>query len=294
MNFSEIINILRPLDYMSSIKTYFRFTMSKRTTRSKATMRDPKEHMNELYEEQSKGEWCTSALPCFDSFGEIDLSRRCRIKTGVHSIDSSVPGIASVDEAKVTQHYDERRGRIVPDRTFDGTQWIESGSAFDEAMGFRKKSDVHKLGNEVLLGLTGYSFRAFHQDIKPPQSAVCTVFGGRKMWLFRAPGSRDAEWVGRVASSLTLSDVQQLMKDRRKGPRFLSAIQEDGESIYQPYGWSHCVLIVPSAPTCWLTIPELLVDDEELQRRYKELSHHSSVGVRRGDEAGPRSAKRSR
>ena len=217
-NFSEIINILRPLDYMSSIKTYFRFTMSKRTTRSRATLRDPKEHMTELYEEQSKGEWCTSAVPCFDSdsIGEIDLSRPCRIKTGVHSIDSSVPGIASVDEAKVTLHYDVRRGRIVQDRAFEGTQWIEFVSPFDEALGFRKKSDVHKLGNEVLLGLTGYSFRTFHQDIKPPQSEVCTVFGGRKLWLFRAPESRDAEWVGRVASSLTLSDVQQLMKGRRK------------------------------------------------------------------------------
>ena len=138
---SEIINILRPLDYMSSIKTYFRFTMSKGTTRSTATMRDPKEHMNELYEEQSKGEWCSSALPCFDSIGEIDLSRPCRIKTGVHSIDSSVPGITSVDEAKVTLHYDERRGRIVQDRTFDGTQSIEFVSPFDEALGFRKKSD---------------------------------------------------------------------------------------------------------------------------------------------------------
>ena len=116
----------------------------------------------------------------------------------------------------------------------------------------------------------------------------------RKLWLFREPGSRDAEWVGRVAPSLTLSDVQQLMMDRRKGPRFLSAIQEDGESIYRPYGWSHCVLTVPSAPTCWLTISELLVDYEELQRCYKELSHHSSVGARRGDVAGPRSRKRSR
>ena len=86
------MNTLRPLDYMSSKKTYFRFTMSERMTRSNSTMRDPKEHMNELYEEQSKGEWCTSALPCFDSFGEIDLSRPCRIKTGVHSVDSSVPG----------------------------------------------------------------------------------------------------------------------------------------------------------------------------------------------------------
>ena len=167
---------------------------------------------------------------CFDSFGEIDFSRPSRIKTGVHSIDSSVPGVTSV-EAKVTLHYDERRGRIVQDRTFDGTQWIEFVSPFDEALGFRKKSDVHKLGNEVRLGLTGYSFRAFHQDIKPPQSAVCTVSGGRKLWLFRAPESRDAERVGRVASSLTLSDVQQLMKDKRKGPRFLLAIQEDGESI---------------------------------------------------------------
>ena len=168
MNFSEIINILRPLNYMSSLKTNFRFTMSKRTTRSKATMRDPKEHMNELYEEQSKGEWCTSALPCFDSFREIYLSRPCRMKTGVHPIDSSVPGITSVDEVKVSLHYDERRGRLFQDRTFDGTQWIEFVSPFDEALGFRKKSDVHKLGNEVLLGLTGYSFRAFHQDIKPP------------------------------------------------------------------------------------------------------------------------------
>ena len=140
---------------MSSIKRYFRFTKSKRTTRLKATMRDPKEQMNELYEEQLKGEWCTSALPCFDSFGEIDLSRPCRIKTGVHSIDSSVPGIASVDEAKVTLYYDERRGRIVQDGTFDGTQWIEFESPFYEALGFRKKSDVHKLGNGVLLELTG-------------------------------------------------------------------------------------------------------------------------------------------
>ena len=110
-------------------------------------MRDPKEHMKELYEEQSKGDWCTSALPCFDSFGEIDLSRPCRIKTGVNSIDSSVPGITSFDEAKVTLHYDERRGRIVQDRTFHGTQWIEFVSPFDEALGFRKKSDEHKLGN---------------------------------------------------------------------------------------------------------------------------------------------------
>ena len=145
---------------MSSIKTYFRITMSKRTTRSKATMRDPKEHMSELYEKQSKGEWCTSALPCFDSFGEIDLLRPCRIKTAVPSIDSKVPEIASVDEAKVTLHYDERRGRIVQDRTFAGTQWIEFWSPFDEALGFRKKNDVHKLGNEVLPGLTGSSFRA--------------------------------------------------------------------------------------------------------------------------------------
>ena len=128
----------------------------------------------------------------------------------------------------------------------------------------------------------------------PPQSAVCTVIGGRKLWLFRAPGSRNAERVGRVACSLTLSDVQQLMKDRRKGPRFLSAIQDDGGSKYQPYGWSHCVLTVPSAPTCWLTISETVMDDEELQRRYKELSQNSSVGVRRGDVTGPRSAKRSR
>ena len=285
-NSSEIINILLPLEYTSSIKTYTKFTMSKRTTRSKATMRDPKEHMKELYEEQSKGELCTSALPCFDSFGEIDLSRPRMIKTGVHSIDSSVPKITSVDEAKVTLHYDERRGRIAQDCTFDGSQWIEFESPFDETLGFLKKSNVQKLGNEVLLGLTGYSFRAFHQDIKPPQSAVCTVSRGRKLWLFRAPVGRDAEWVVRVASSLTLSDVQQLMKDRRKRPRFLPAIQKDGESILQPYGWSHCVLTVPSAPTCWLTILELLVDNEE-------LSHHYSVGVRRGDVAGPRSAKRS-
>ena len=149
MNFSEIINIHRPVDYMSSIKTYFRFTMPKRTTHSKATMRDPKEHMNELYEEQSK-EWCTSALPCFDYFAETDLSRPCRIKTGVQ-IDCSVPGITSVDEAKVTLHYDERRGRIVRDHTFDGTQWIEFVSPFDEALGFWKKSDVHKLGNYVAI-----------------------------------------------------------------------------------------------------------------------------------------------
>ena len=189
-------------------------------------------------EEQPKGEWCTSALPCFDSFAEIDLSRPCSIKTGVHSIDSCVLGITSVHEAKVTLHYDERRGRIVRDRTFDGTQWVEFVSLFDEALGFRRKSDVHELGNEVLLGLTGYSFRAFPQDFKPPHSSVCTVFGGRKLelWLFRAPGSRDAERVGRIGSSLTLSDVQRLMKDKRKGPWFLSAIQEDGESIYQPYG----------------------------------------------------------
>ena len=210
------------------------------------------------------------------------MSRPCRIKTGVHSIDSSVPGIASVDEAKVTLHYYERRGRTVQDRTFDGTQWIEFVSPFDEALGFRKKSDLNKLGNEVLLGLTGYSFRAFHQDIKPPQSAVQSAREQRRRmgWL----------------SSVFLDLVRRaaLMKDRRKGMRFLSAIQKDGESIYQPYGWSHCVLTVPSAPTCWLTISELLVDDEELQRHYKELSHHSSVVVRRGDVVGPRCAKTSR
>ena len=85
---------------MSSIKTYFRFTMSKRTTRSKATMRDPKENMNELYEEQSKREWCSSALPCFDSFGEIDLSRPCRIKTGCTRLTPRCRGLPLLTKPK--------------------------------------------------------------------------------------------------------------------------------------------------------------------------------------------------
>ena len=90
-------------------------------------------------------------LVLIPSVREITISRSCRIRTGVHWIDSSVPGITSVDEAKVTLHFDERRGRIVQDRTFDGTQWIELVSPFDEALGFRKKSDVHKLGNYVAI-----------------------------------------------------------------------------------------------------------------------------------------------
>ena len=48
-------------------------------------------------------------------------------------------------------HYGERRGRIVQDRTLDGTQWIEFVSPFDETLGFRKKSDMHKLGNYVTI-----------------------------------------------------------------------------------------------------------------------------------------------
>ena len=117
------------------------------------------------------------------------MSTPCRIKTGVHSIDSPMPGIASVDEAKVTLHDDERRGRIVQDRTFGGTQRIEFEFPFDEALGLRKKSDVRKLGNEVLFGLTGFSFRAFHQDIKPPQSAVALCLGAGSCGCSERPGA---------------------------------------------------------------------------------------------------------
>ncbi len=189
-------------------------------TRSNARKRDPKEQMRELFEESTKGGWYTSSVPVSQNLETIDRTKPSIIKTGVHFIRLSVQEMSSMDKIKQELQYNQERGRIVSDRTFDGTQWIEFESPSSDFLNFKKHDEGIQLGGEVLRGLTGYSFRAFHQDIKPPQSAVCTVFGGRKLWIFRAPGSRDAEWLGRVASSLTLSDVQKLVKDKLKGRRF--------------------------------------------------------------------------
>ncbi len=184
-------------------------------TRSNARKRDPKEHMRELFEEWTKRGWYTSSVPVPQNLKMIDWTKPCIIKTGVHSIRLSVQQMSSMDKVEQELQYNE-------ERTFDGTQWIAFESPFSDFLNFKKHDEGIQLGGEVLLGLTGYSFRAFHQNIRPPQSAVCTV--GRKLWIFRAPGSRDAERLKRVTYSLTLSDVQKLVKDKMKGRRVLSVI----------------------------------------------------------------------
>ncbi len=114
--------------------------------------------MRDLFEEWTKGRWYTSSVPVCQNLKVIDRTKPCINKTGVHSIRLSVQEMSSMDQIKQELQYNEERGRIVSDRTFDGTQWIEFESPFSDFLHFKKHDEGIRLGGEVLLGLTGYSF----------------------------------------------------------------------------------------------------------------------------------------
>ncbi len=135
--------------------------------------------MRQLLEEWTKERWYTSSVPVSHDLKIVDGTKPCIIKAGVHYIRIFVQELSFIDQIKHELQYDEKEGRFMSDRTFDGTQWIEIESPFSDSLNFRKHDDGIQLGGERLLGLTRCSFWAFHQDLKPPQFAACTLFGGR-------------------------------------------------------------------------------------------------------------------
>ena len=85
-------------------------------------------------------------------------------------------------------------------------------------------------------------------------------------------------------------DVLRLIQCKIEDAKISAVIQNSGTSIFLPSGWSHSV-VTETETSCFLKIIEFNVNDEELQYRHKQLSHHSNVGVRRGDVATPSSSK---
>ena len=124
--------------------------------------------------------------------------------------------------------------RIVQNRTFDETQWVKYASSLASRLTFMKDWPGEELTAEVLPGVAGHIFLSFHQDINSPQAAMCTAFDGKKLWLFRTPGSTDAESPCRTSHNM--SDIKGICKHRTGRPRFYVGVKENRESVYQPHG----------------------------------------------------------
>ena len=254
-------------------------------TRSKKT--DGPKVLREMFEECEAGRWEAAAITRANTVEEVIVGDVPQIVTqGVHQLNSEdLVKLTSRDEI-VSRYPVQPEGREFEDNVFDGTHVIEYLAPFPSGIVSSGEWPGQMLINHFLLGLTGCGYRAFHQDIKPPHDAIGTLFGGEKLWVFRAPGSRDTQRLVRAGQSTTMEEIQSKMRSK-DGKRFFAGIQREGESLYQPYGWAHSVFTnCKEGVSCWLTVSELSIEEKELERRYKKLSHHAAVGIRRGDVAG--------
>ncbi len=143
-------------------------------------------------------------------------------------------------------------GRRFVDKSFQSTAVVEWVTPFPPGLGLNEVEwKGQTLGNEFILILIGNGYRPFHQNIQRPLDSVRTLHSGEKLWIFRAPGSRDSETLLKVCHANVLKQVRNKVhaKDSEK---FISGIEKEGESIYKPFGWAHCVLS-KSDDNCWLT-----------------------------------------
>ena len=190
--------------------------------------------------------------------------------------------LTSSDEI-VSRYPVQPEGQEFEDKVFSGTHVIEYLAPVLSGIVSSGEWPGQTLINNFLLGLTGSRYRAFHQDIKPPHDAVGTLFGGEQLWVFRAPGSRDR--LVRAGQSTTMEEIQSKMRSK-DGKRFFAGIQRGGRAYTSPMVGLSVFTNCKEGVSCWLTVSELSIEEKEWEKRYKKLSHHAAVGIRRGDVAG--------
>ena len=201
-------------------------------TRSKKT--DGPKVLREMFEECGAGRWEAAAIARVNTVEEVVVGDVPQIVTqGVHQLNSEdLMRLISRDEI-VSRYPVQPEGREFEDKVFSGTHVIEYLAPFPSGIVSSGEWPGQTLINHFLLGLTGSGYRAFHQHINPPHDAIGTLFGGEKLWVFRAPGSRDTERLVRAGQSTTMEEIQSKMRSK-DGKRFFVGIRREGETYTSP------------------------------------------------------------
>ena len=251
-------------------------------TRSKKT--DGPKVLREMFEECEAGRWEAAARTRVNTVEEVIVGEVPQIVTqGLHQLNSE-------DLVKLTSKWNCEQ---VPSTTGGTGIWRQgvqrnscdrvpgTSSQWNSVIWRMARTDVDQPFFVGLDGMWLQSFSSRHQDT--------TRCHRNFVWRRKAvgvEGTRKPRHSDLRAGQAPLWRRYSQRWDRRMASSSLLVSSARGRAYTSPMVGLTVSSRTARRVSCWLTVFKLSIEEKELEERYKELSHHAAVGIRRGDVAG--------